>query len=91
MRSLTTLLSLCTLLFSANALAYTPKAEKVVDNVYAIIGPLGQRSADNDGLNANMGFIVTDSGVILIDSGASKLGALKLEQAVAAVTEKPIT
>ncbi len=90
MRSLTTLLSLCILLFSTSTQAYTPKAEKVVDNVYAIIGPLGQRSADNDGLNANMGFIVTDSGVILIDSGASKLGAQKLEQAVAAVTEKPI-
>ena len=27
---------------------YQPKAEKVVDNVYAIVGPLGQRSADND-------------------------------------------
>lgn len=39
--------------------AYEPKAEKVIDNVYAIIGPLGQRSAENDGLNANFGFIVT--------------------------------
>ncbi|HQS82182.1 MAG TPA: hypothetical protein PKV42_06940 [Thiobacillus sp.] len=32
---------------------YQPQAEQVVDNVYAIVGPLGQRSAENDGLNAN--------------------------------------
>lgn len=69
---------------------YQPKAEPVADNIYAIVGPLGQRSADNDGLNANYGFIVADSGVILIDSGASRLGAEKLAKAVKAVTDKPV-
>ncbi|HEX9803188.1 MAG TPA: MBL fold metallo-hydrolase [Gammaproteobacteria bacterium] len=77
-------------LFSLQADAYTPVAEPVADNVYAIIGPLGQRSAGNDGLNNNLGFIVTAEGVILIDSGASRLGAERIEQAVAAVTAKPI-
>ncbi|MFZ5483364.1 MAG: MBL fold metallo-hydrolase [Pseudomonadota bacterium] len=67
-----------------------PKAEQVVDQVYAIIGPLGQRSADNDGLNANYGFVVTPEGVILIDSGASRLGAEKLAKAVAQVTDQPV-
>ena len=70
--------------------AFQPKAEKVVDNVYAIVGPLGQRSADNDGLNANFGFVVTPKGVILIDSGASRLGAQKLEAAIAGVTKQPV-
>jgi len=69
---------------------YLPVAEKVVDNVYAIVGPLGQRSADNDGLNANYGFIVTAEGVILIDSGASRLGAEKLATTIRAVTDKPV-
>jgi glyoxylase-like metal-dependent hydrolase (beta-lactamase superfamily II) len=69
---------------------YQPKAEKVVDNVYAIVGPLGQRSPDNDGLNANSGFIVTGQGVILIDSGASRLGAEKLAKAIARTTPKPV-
>jgi len=69
---------------------FQPKAEKVVDNVYAIVGPLGQRSADNDGLNANFGFVVTAQGVILIDSGASKFGAQKLEAAIRAVTDQPV-
>ena len=69
---------------------YHPRAEMVAANVYAIVGPLGQRSADNDGLNANYGFIVTDEGVILIDSGASRLGALKLEAAIRAITKQPV-
>lgn len=72
------------------AAEYHPKAEQVVDKVYALIGPLGQRHLDNDGLNANYGFIVTPAGVILIDSGASKLGAQKLEAAIAKVTDKPV-
>ncbi len=69
---------------------YLPKAERVVDQVYAIVGPLGQRSAENDGLNANYGFVVTPSGVVLIDSGASRLGAGKIERAIRAVTDKPV-
>ena len=69
---------------------FQPKAEKVVDNVYAIVGPLGQRSAENDGLNANFGFVVTPQGVILIDSGASLLGAKKIEGAIAKVTKQPV-
>jgi len=69
---------------------FQPKAEQVVDNVYAIVGPLGQRSAENDGLNANFGFVVTPEGVILIDSGASCLGAEKLAAAIAKVTDKPV-
>ena len=80
-------------LFALSGLAraeYQPKAEKVVDNVYAIVGPLGQRSADNDGLNANYGFVVTDQGVILIDSGASRLGAEKLAAAIRGVTVQPV-
>lgn len=69
---------------------YLPKAEKVADGVYAIVGPLGQRSAENDGLNANYGVVVTPGGTILIDSGASRIGAQKLEAAVRSVTDKPI-
>lgn len=69
---------------------YQPKAEQVTGNVYAIVGPLGQRSVDNEGLNANFGFIVTPRGVILIDSGASRLGAEKIAAAIRAVTDKPV-
>ena len=87
-------LAFLALIFSQSSLAqeptYTPKAQRVTDNVYAIIGPLGQRSQANAGLNANYGFIVSDTGVILIDSGASEHAAALIEQAVADVTDKPI-
>jgi glyoxylase-like metal-dependent hydrolase (beta-lactamase superfamily II) len=69
---------------------YQPKAEPVTDNVYGIVGPLGQRSEENDGLNANYGFVVTPEGVVLIDSGASRIGAMKLAAAVRAVTDKRV-
>lgn len=69
---------------------YQPRAEAVAENVYAIVGPLGQRSPENDGLNANYGFVVTSEGVVLIDSGASQLGARKLDAAISAVTDKQV-
>lgn len=75
---------------SAEEARYEPAAQAVTENVYAIIGPLGQRSALNDGLNNNLGFVVADGGVILIDSGASRLGARAIERAVAAVTPLPV-
>lgn len=70
---------------------YQPGATQVVDNVYAIVGPTTERTVENNALNNNLGFVVTDTGVVLIDSGASRLGAEQIEAAVAAVTEKPIT
>ena len=42
-------LTLFSLVLTSTAFSYTPKAEKVTDNVYAFIGPLGQRSEANDG------------------------------------------
>jgi glyoxylase-like metal-dependent hydrolase (beta-lactamase superfamily II) len=77
-------------LASAQAAEFVPKAAQVLDNVYAIVGPLGQRSKDNDGSNANFGFIVTAQGVILIDSGASKLGAEKIAAAIGEVSKQPV-
>lgn len=69
---------------------YFPRAEPVSENVYAIIGPTDQRSEDNDGLNNNIGFIITSDGVILIDSGASYFGAEKINQAVSKITSMPV-
>jgi glyoxylase-like metal-dependent hydrolase (beta-lactamase superfamily II) len=89
-KSLILVFSTLFFLAPAQATEFAPKAERVVDNVYAIVGPLGQRNAGNDGLNANFGFVVTPAGVILVDSGASKLGAEKLEAAIRAVTDRPV-
>ena len=77
-------------LIHASEPVFVPKAQLVVDKVYAIVGPLGQRSVANAGLNANYGFVVTEHGVILIDSGASAHSAALLEKAIAQVTPQPV-
>jgi len=74
----------------ASEAVYVPRAVQVAGPVYAIVGPLGQRSLANAGLNANYGFVLTAQGVILIDSGASSHSAALLARAVKAVTPLPI-
>jgi glyoxylase-like metal-dependent hydrolase (beta-lactamase superfamily II) len=63
---------------------------KVADDVYALVGDLGQRSPENLGHNMTSGFIVTGDGVVVIDTGASKLGAQAIHAAVRKVTSKPV-
>jgi hypothetical protein len=84
------LLSLCGLSAPSAQPLFIPTAVKVTGDVYAFVGPLGQRSDANAGLNANYGFIATATGVILIDSGGSLHSAATLEKAVKEVTPKPI-
>ena len=62
----------------------------VTKGVYAFVGDLGGRSIENEGLNANLGLIVTASGAILIDSGATYQSAKRIEQAAGKVTDQPI-
>jgi glyoxylase-like metal-dependent hydrolase (beta-lactamase superfamily II) len=64
--------------------------EKVVDGVYAYIGETGARSIDNEGLNANIGLVLTTSGAVLIDSGATYASARKIHEAARQVTAQPI-
>jgi glyoxylase-like metal-dependent hydrolase (beta-lactamase superfamily II) len=63
---------------------------KVADRVYALVGDLGQRSPENLGHNMTSGFIVTAQGVVVIDTGASKLGAQAIRAAIRKVTDKPV-
>jgi glyoxylase-like metal-dependent hydrolase (beta-lactamase superfamily II) len=58
--------------------------------VYAIVGPTGPRTYENHALNNNLGFVVTDAGVVLVDSGASAAGARLVEAAVAEVTDRRV-
>ncbi|MEJ2397663.1 MAG: MBL fold metallo-hydrolase [Gammaproteobacteria bacterium] len=64
--------------------------QKVTGNVYAIVGSMGNRNADNLGNNATFGFVVTPAGVVLIDSGGSYLGAQRLAAVIKRVTDKPV-
>jgi len=64
--------------------------EKVTADVYAIVGELGNRTADNLGNNATFGFVITSEGVVLIDSGGTYRGAQKIGQLIKSVTNKPV-
>lgn len=64
--------------------------KKVDENVYALVGETSQRSESNFGNNSTHGVVVTDEGVILIDSGASYLGARQIHKTIQTFTSKPI-
>ena len=64
--------------------------QKLAENTYAIIGPLGNRDKDNLGNNANFGFIVTNEGVLLIDPGGTYQGAAKIHKLIKSVTDQPV-
>jgi glyoxylase-like metal-dependent hydrolase (beta-lactamase superfamily II) len=48
------------------------------------------RTYDNEGLNANIGLVVTSAGAVLIDSGASFQSARKIHEAAREVTSQPV-
>jgi hypothetical protein len=59
-------------LFAATAArAVEVRFERVADGVYAFVGEMGARTPGNEGLNANLGLVVTPAGALLIDSGAT--------------------
>jgi glyoxylase-like metal-dependent hydrolase (beta-lactamase superfamily II) len=58
--------------------------------VYAFIGDTGMRSYENEGMNANAGFIVTRAGVVVVDSGSSYLVAKTMHAAIQKITKQPV-
>lgn len=66
------------------------RTDQVAEGVFALVGETGPRTPENYALNANLGFIVTDDGVVLVDSGAVYAFGPLIEQAIAKVTEQPI-
>ena len=87
MKHIAIFLMLITSVISAQAAL---NVQKVTDNVYALEGETTQRSPTNFGNNSTHGVIVTNEGVVLIDSGASYLGAKELHEVIQTITDKPI-
>jgi glyoxylase-like metal-dependent hydrolase (beta-lactamase superfamily II) len=78
------------LALAASAQAVEVRFQRVADGVYAHIGDKGARTAENEGLNANFGLVVTAAGALLIDSGATFQSARQIHDAVKAVTPQPV-
>ncbi len=63
------------------ALAAGPTVKKLAEGVWAFVGESG---------GANSGFIVTDDGVVVVDSQGPKALALLLKRKIREVTDKPV-
>jgi glyoxylase-like metal-dependent hydrolase (beta-lactamase superfamily II) len=62
----------------------------VAPGVYAYVGDTEGRTYDNEGLNANIGLVVTSAGSVLIDSGATFKTGKAIADAAKRVTPQPI-
>ncbi|MBE0550425.1 MAG: MBL fold metallo-hydrolase [Rubrivivax sp.] len=72
------------------AQAVQVRFQRVADGVYVHVGDKGPRTLENEGLNANIGLVVTPAGALLIDSGATFQSARQIHEAVKAVTPQPV-
>jgi len=78
------------LMFLVSLTAHAFDTVKIADGVYALVGDLGQRSPENLGHNMTSGFIVTEAGVVVIDTGGSLANAQAIHAAIRKVTDKPV-
>lgn len=78
------------LLLGAQAQAVEVQFKPVADGVYAYIGDTDGRTYDNEGLNANIGLVLTSDGAVLIDSGSTFQVARKIHEAMKTVTPQAL-
>ena len=64
---------------------------RVAENIYSIVSPsFGLPTPENKGWNSNVHFIVTQSGVLLFDTGSSESIGYKIKKTIASVTGLPV-
>ncbi|UMZ14478.1 quinoprotein relay system zinc metallohydrolase 1 [Pseudomonas sp. MPFS] len=84
------LLLLCLSLPARADLDYRLTPRQIAADTWLLEGSTDNFAKANGGNIVNTGFIVTDSGVLVIDSGPSKRYGEALRRAIAAVTDKPV-
>ncbi|MBZ0105968.1 MAG: MBL fold metallo-hydrolase [Sulfuricella denitrificans] len=91
MKFIIKLLMIFTALWTGGAaFAVTLSAHPVAENVYVIVGETGMRTYQNEGMNANSGFVVTDEGVVVIDSGPTWQVAKEIHRVIRKLTRQPV-
>lgn len=72
------------------ALADVLEVQPVTDDVWAIVGPLEQRSEENLANSATFGLVAPPEGAVLMDPGGSWQGTEMLHATIRTVTDLPV-
>jgi hypothetical protein len=66
------------------------KPEQVTPDVWSAIGATAPPTYENSGHNNNLSFIVTDDGVLVVNTGDNYLLAQALHQEIKRITDQPV-
>jgi len=69
---------------------YDLQPQKIADDTYVFIGAMENFSFDNHGAISNTAFIVAEDGVVVIDTGPSRLYGEAMRLAIGKVTDQPV-
>ncbi|MCF6754235.1 quinoprotein relay system zinc metallohydrolase 1 [Stutzerimonas degradans] len=90
MRLFTLILACCLALPAQAELRYDLQPKQIAENVWLLEGSTDNFEQRNGGNIVNTGFIVTEAGVVVIDSGPSKRYGEAMREAIAGVTDRPV-
>ncbi|SDH56349.1 quinoprotein relay system zinc metallohydrolase 1 [Pseudomonas benzenivorans] len=90
MRWILVLALICCSLAARADFDYRLEPRQIAESVWLLEGSTDNFAAANGGNIVNTGFIVSDQGVLVIDSGPSRRYGEALRQAIARVTDKPV-
>ncbi|RRU73965.1 quinoprotein relay system zinc metallohydrolase 1 [Stutzerimonas xanthomarina] len=90
MRLLLLMFAFCLTLPAHAELRYTLQPRQIADDVWLLEGSTDNFDKANGGNIVNTGFIVTDAGVVVIDSGPSRRYGEAMRVAIASVTDRPV-
>lgn len=90
MRLFTLILACCLALPVQAELRYDLRPKQIAENVWLLEGSTDNFEQRNGGNIVNTGFIVTETGVVVIDSGPSKRYGEAMREAIAGVTDRPV-
>ena len=75
---------------SAAPLQYQLKPEQIAPDTYLLQGKMQDFSRKNGGNIVNTGFVVTDAGVLVFDTGPSRRYGEAMRQAISEITDQPV-
>ncbi len=90
MRPFMLIFALCLTLPVQAELRYALEPRQIADDVWLLEGSTDNFDKRNGGNIVNTGFIVTDDGVVVIDSGPSKRYGEAMRAAITGVTDRPV-